>query len=192
MARTVRKEKAAKRAEELLAVTGNLELPVDPKKLADSEAPVLVLIGDDFRNRFDGQLEYHAAKNRFLLFYNTKYDAALPAGTHHPRTRFSIGHELGHWSTASSGLIEAELYPPARGDKGSPTAIAQWAEFESGHARKAKRSAFASQWFRSYEREHLRHIHVEEQYLPVPTMETLVVLLSVPEDELEREDEGEE
>jgi len=29
--------------------------------------------------------------------YNTKYDAFCPPGKHHPRTRFSIAHELGHY-----------------------------------------------------------------------------------------------
>ena len=56
---------------------------------------MLCAIGEDFRNRFDGQLEYHRSKNRFILFYNTKYDH-IP-GEHHPRTRFSIAHELGHY-----------------------------------------------------------------------------------------------
>ena len=45
---------------------------------------------------FDGQLEYHPGKNRFLLFYNTKYDDPL-SRSEHPRTRFSFAHELGHY-----------------------------------------------------------------------------------------------
>ncbi len=42
-------------------------------------------------------MEYHRSRNRFLLLYNTKYDAYLLPGQHHPRTRFSIAHELGHY-----------------------------------------------------------------------------------------------
>jgi hypothetical protein len=70
--------------------------PIDPLAVAESEKPLLCTMGGDFRNRFDGQLEYHRSKNRFLLFYNTKYDR-VPNGEHHPRTRFSIAHELGHY-----------------------------------------------------------------------------------------------
>lgn len=256
--------------------------------MAAGEAPALVLIGDDFRNRFDGQLEYHRREDRFLLFYNTKYDAGLPRGSHHPRTRFSIAHELGHfyldihhaylrhggkahgsrgeyvndatiereadafaagllmperlirrivnqdvlslaaieqiaeafqtslvstalrcvelsdfpcalvalrdgavaWSTRSHALIDAGFYPPTRGDGGSPTAKSQWSAFAAGTARKAKGSAVGSQWFHTFDRDELEHVHVTEHYLPVPTMSTLLVLLAVPEDELcDRDDD---
>ncbi len=57
---------------------------------------MLLLRSGDYRSKFDGQIEYHRANNRFLLFYNTKYDDPQ-TGEHHPRTRFSFGHELGHY-----------------------------------------------------------------------------------------------
>lgn len=91
-----RLERAREAAEE---VVGRLRLgaPIDPFEVARDERQCLRVKGGDFRDRFDGQLEYHRTKGRFLLFYNTKYDAGLPTGRHHPRTRFSIGHELGHY-----------------------------------------------------------------------------------------------
>ena len=39
-------------------------------------------------------------------------------------------------------------------------------------------------WFRTYDAEHLQEITVTEHYLPAPVMNTLIVLLTVPEDEL--------
>jgi hypothetical protein len=70
--------------------------PIDPARVADSESPILIVKSGDYRDRFDGQLEYHRGKNRFLLFYNTKYGRP-PSGERHPRTRFSFAHELGHY-----------------------------------------------------------------------------------------------
>lgn len=83
-------------AEELTATLRAAE-PIDPFAIARGERVMLRVICSDFRNRFDGQLEFHSAKRRFLMFVNTKYDAACPTGEHHPRTRFSAAHELGHF-----------------------------------------------------------------------------------------------
>ena len=74
----------------------DLRPPVNPLELLSKERGLKV-IGADFRNRFDGQLEYHPTKRRFLLFFNTKYDSAVFEGEHHPRTRFSVSHEAGHF-----------------------------------------------------------------------------------------------
>ncbi|OAI41699.1 hypothetical protein AYO40_02585 [Planctomycetaceae bacterium SCGC AG-212-D15] len=91
----LRLEAAGKRASEVVDSLGISSAPVDPIEIACTEAPLLHVIGDNFRDRFDGQLEYHRRRNRFLLFYNTKYDDG--SGRLHPRTRFSIAHELGHF-----------------------------------------------------------------------------------------------
>lgn len=58
-----------------------------------------------------------------------------------------------------------------------------WRQFQAGEAF-GKGSAFGKEWFRTYDRDDLERVHVTEHYLPVQSMETLVVLLSVPEDEL--------
>lgn len=89
-----RRLEAAALAEDILQCHGILEPPIDPACITTGEHQ-LCLIGDDFKDVFDGRLEYHPSKRRFLLFYNTKYDVEF--GRHHPRTRFSIGHELGHF-----------------------------------------------------------------------------------------------
>lgn len=90
-------QRAGALACELLESTGMLSVPVDPFALAALEAPRLKLIGANLKSRCDGQLEYHREKDLFLLFYNNRYNLSAPNGGHHPRTRFSVAHELGHF-----------------------------------------------------------------------------------------------
>ncbi len=70
---------------------------IDPLAVAETERAFLRTGGDDLGDRYDGKLEYEPTKKRFLLYYNTKYDRVMPEGEHHPRTRFSVCHELGHY-----------------------------------------------------------------------------------------------
>src|SRR5688572_20623786 len=75
----------------------NLSPAIDPLQIAKDEYPFLRTGGRNFGDRFDGKLRYSSEKKCFVLMYNTKYDATYPPGKHHPRTRFSIAHELGHY-----------------------------------------------------------------------------------------------
>jgi hypothetical protein len=90
-----RLERAASRAIDVIEALRIASAPINPLDIVESEAPLLVADGGNFRDRFDGQLEFHRRKNRFLLLFNTKYDT--DTAEHHPRTRFSIAHELGHY-----------------------------------------------------------------------------------------------
>ncbi len=83
-------------ADELVARLG-LMSPINPFQIIESEMPFIRFRGGDLKNRCDGKLKYNKAQNLFLLFFNTKYDLGLPEGEHHPRTRFSVAHELGHY-----------------------------------------------------------------------------------------------
>lgn len=69
------------------------KLPVDPLFIIKEE-PLLYAEGDDFADAFDGRLEYLGPK--YLLVYNTKYNRRQGANLH-PRVRFTIAHELGHY-----------------------------------------------------------------------------------------------
>jgi hypothetical protein len=89
-------EKVAAEADAILRLQPSQDPPIDPFKIAASEGDRLRLYADDFRNRFDGQLEYLKKPQRFVIFLNNKYDQQAPPGKHHPRTRFSLSHELGH------------------------------------------------------------------------------------------------
>ena len=264
-----------------------LTAPVDPLAIVQSEKPFLRAGGAEFGNRYDGMLEYHRSKNRFLLFYNTKYDDDALPGTHHPRTRFSIGHELGHyfldrhraylmksekahpskgefrsdlvvekeadsfaasillptrlvrpminlaelsvarisdiarqfnaslvcttfrsvalsdypcavagirggevaWSFHSDALIKAGVYP----NKGFLPTNAQepWAEFQVGVADQSESEGSVGDWFNVYDKEDLKRVHVAEEYIPVTSMGTLLVLLTMDEGDVFPEGEEE-
>ena len=87
---------ATEQAEVIVSSLGIERLPIEPAVVAQSEKPLLVVRSGNYRGKFDGQLEYHRRKNRFLLFCNTKLDDPLTRKSH-PRTRFSFAHELGHY-----------------------------------------------------------------------------------------------
>jgi hypothetical protein len=279
-------ERAAEAAEQIVRASGQKTAPIDPMKIAAREADQLTVIGNDFKRQFDGQLEFHPKKRRFLMFYNDKYDRAsrqLP-GHHHSRTRFTVSHELGHfyidrhneylrgggrkhgsrgefstnnivekeadsfaaamlmpsfifsehvneaelsldrideiagifktslvstalravslsdfpsavvairkgvvsWVSRSDSLIKAGFYPPSRGAFTSSTARQQWQAFHGGIADRHTAPAYARHWFKTFDRTDLEQVSITEHYLPVPVMETMIVLLTIPEDELDR------
>ncbi len=114
----------------------HLELvaPIDPFEVIRREHPLLVAGGRDFGDRYDGKLKYNKEKKRFLLFYNTKYDRWQEPGTNHPRTRFSICHELGHY------FIDAHHKYLLRGGKPHPSS----GEFKTAAQMEREADAFAS------------------------------------------------
>ena len=285
MARQLRLERAGQCADEIVEISHGLSAPVQPLEIAQSETPLLHVIGNNFRDYFDGRLEYHPSQARFLLFFNTKYDAGRQ-GEHHPRTRFSIAHELGHyfledhraylmrggaphasaseyasrmqvereadsfaacllmptkairpkvnaaelslarleeiaavfrtsmlstairsvrlsdfpcavagvrdaaiaWMFASEALVKGGCYPVGRGDL-SAGAQQRWEAFASGDFNRAERNGKVDDWLRTYERDDLAAIPVWEEYLPIASTETLVVLLSVDECDLFQEED---
>lgn len=260
-----------------------LSAPIDPLAIVASESPLLMVEGGDFRNAFDGKLKYVRNPGKFLLFYNNKYDAGLPEGEHHPRTRFSIAHELGHyfivahhryllgggsthgskgefrndntvereadsfaasillprglavrhfnsevltfdrivqiadqfkasllctafravrlsddpcalvgirdgriaWLFRSDALARAGLYPKKTKGPLSQAALRQWQLFPSANRPSVPTQADLGDWFEAYDRaDKYRHVEVTEHFLPVPIMETLVVLLTIDYDSL--------
>lgn len=86
---------ALAKGEEIAKLNGFVKGPVDPFKVIDSELGQILAEGDDFRDSFDGRLSYH--DGRFLLLYNTRYNRWSRNGEHHPKVRFTVGHELGHY-----------------------------------------------------------------------------------------------
>lgn len=82
-------------AADILVGAELLSIPVDPLALAATESRWLTVKGGNLKDSYDGLLEYHESRDRFLLVFNNKYD--LEYGGRHPRTRFSIAHELGHF-----------------------------------------------------------------------------------------------
>jgi len=85
--RILRREWIDDLASDLAIVHGFRQPPVDPTLMAESEG--IRLFGDDFGDAFDGRTEI--VDHRFVIYYNNRY------GKNHPRTRFSVAHELGHF-----------------------------------------------------------------------------------------------
>jgi hypothetical protein len=275
---------AGKQADE---ITLRLQVckPVDPLAIARTEEPLLRAGGRNLGNRYDGKLEYHRRENRFLLFFNTKYDSMLSPGEHHPRARFSICHELGHyfldhhraylmrggkshrstseyltglqvereadafaaslllptrlvrpivnqgelsveridqiskvfgaslvstaircvrlshfpcaiagirdgevaWMFPSESLIDGGIYPN-KGDL-PRNAESPWTDFLAGAEEIVKADGYARHWFQTYDREHLESVCVAEEYVPVHVLGTLLVLLTLDENDVTPDDE---
>lgn len=129
-----RLEMVGEQADEIVKNLG-LSAPIDPFVVIRSEKPLIKAGGRDLGSRYDGKLEYHRGKNRFLLFFNTKYDEGLPPGSYHPRTRFSICHELGHY------FLERHRAYLMRPDAKSH---ASQSEFFDGQSIEREADAFAS------------------------------------------------
>ncbi len=279
MAEKNRLEAAGKEADAIVERLG-LVAPIDPLAIVRSEKPFLRAGGARLGDRYDGMLEYHKSKNRFLLFYNTKYEVDAPVGRMHARTRFTIGHELGHyflnrhraylmksekahpskgefrselmmereadsfaasillptrlarplinsaelsverirgiadrfnaslvctifrsvglsdfpcavagirggevsWMFPSAALIDAGVYP----NKGFLPANAQepWAEFQVGVAEQSENEGRIADWFNLFGKEDLMQVHVTEEYIPVKSMGTLLVLITMEESDV--------
>ena len=277
-------------ADEADAIVERLRLsaPIDPLKIVRSENPFIRAGGKNLGNLYDGKLEYQPDRNLFLLFFNTKYDEGRKPHDHHPRTRFSISHELGHyylprhraflmrrrkphasrgemrsdlwmereadtfaasillpthlarpminrsqlslanlqsigdhfkaslvsttfravclsdypcavagirdgavmWMFPSNSLIDAGIYP----NKGFLPEGAQdpWSNFQTGIADTSEDDGVVADWFKTFNREDLDDVCVHEEYIPVPSMRTLLVLLTLDESDLCQDDEDEQ
>jgi len=89
------KENATRKGEETAKAYGFEQGPVDPLKILQAERQLILAEGDDYKDAFDGRLNYVGP--RFLLCYNTKYNQWPHQGELHPKVRFTLGHELGHY-----------------------------------------------------------------------------------------------
>ncbi|MBS0261592.1 MAG: ImmA/IrrE family metallo-endopeptidase [Planctomycetes bacterium] len=280
-------EKAGRQADALVERMG-LSYPIDPLRVAKEEYPLLRAGGRNFRDRFDGKLRYVAEKRCFVLMFNTKYDVEMRPGQHHPRTRFSIAHELGHyfiehhrdylrnrriphasvnefrsgaliereadafaaslllptrlvgpmvnqeilsleiidsiacrfetsrvstliravqlsdfpcavagirqgsvaWMFPSESLIRAGIYPNRR--MLPDNAREPWDRCRMGVPGDSSDDGEVRDWFRTYDHEHLDGVYVREEYISVPSMETLLVLLTLDESDIFQDDDDDD
>lgn len=284
-----RRDAATNLAEQIVKDLQITKPPVNPFRVIRSERRRIRAFGDDFGDAFDGRLEYQ--RPRFLLFYNTKYDAWPHVGDHHPRVNFTVAHELGHffltshhdylkhggkphgsrsefisdnnsereadafaaglllptflfkprvntaeltldnleglarefetsllstviravrvsdfpaaavgirdgriaWMFPSDRLVEGGCYPGKR-DLESNAAQDRWRAFLAGDVERETTDGMARQWFQMFGKraEELHEVFLSEEYLPIQVMNTLVVLLTLDEDDVFPEEEEEE
>jgi hypothetical protein len=291
MAEQAKLDQAVRAAEQVVRILG-LPAPVDPLAVVQAEYPFLKAAGGDMKNRFDGQLEYHPQRKRFLLFFNTKYDRECRPGEHHPRTRFSIAHELGHyfleahraflmrtrtshpsssefnnsvlvereadafasglllptdrfepvvneggrelsagrvrqmaedfrvsfvaaviravrlsecpcgvvgvrdgkkaWTFVSPSLVEAGAYPSGSGRPLPNTARHHWDRFRKGESEPVAQDGKLWEWFETYGDDDIGALDVYEEYMPVPSMKTLLVLVTADPNDIRNPDDDDE
>ncbi len=272
-------EKAAEAAEELVQSIGIDTVPIDPFAIARDEFPLLCIDCRDFNDRFDGQLQYEMRSGQFVLLLNNKYDAFWTQQGHHPRTRFSLAHELGHyfleghrdylknggvphasqaeyrrdslvereadafaaallmpsmliapmvneaelsrnrlekianyfqtsltstairsvlisdfpcaligiadggvrWSFHSKPLIQAGCYPKGKSDHLLKRVRSHWEMMLSQDGTEHVQQGILMEWFETYDRSHLINVPVCEHYMPVRTMNLLIILITLDE-----------
>lgn len=93
--RQASKDRAEERGSEIAAAYGLVATPIDPFSVIDAERQLIHAEGGDFGDHLDGRLKYIGP--RFLLTYNTRYNQWTHRGAHHPKVRFTVAHELGHY-----------------------------------------------------------------------------------------------
>jgi hypothetical protein len=88
------------------------------------------------------------------------------------------------FSFHSRAMIEGGCYPRPRGSDLPPEARPKWQSFASGAPPDDKGQAFARAWCQTYDNGRAADAPVYEYYYGVPSMGTLLVLLTVPEEEI--------
>ena len=88
---------------------------------------------------------------------------------------------------ASDSLIEAGMYP-SRGELPSSAEL-PWEVFDAGQDDWVTDDGMVRDWFQIYDRADLYDVVLREEYTPVHSMKTLLVLLTVDEDDIFQEDE---
>ena len=122
-----RVERACHAADE---ITSAMNAPIDPMAFVRSEGGDLLRCrGEDFGDAFDGQLRYDRTSGRFVMLYNNKYDRGRAEG-HHPRTRFSIAHELAHYflDKHRAYLMRGGEHHPSHGEFDTDTVVEREAD----------------------------------------------------------------
>lgn len=89
------RDDAMAQGESIIDISDISTLPINVFDIIKEEK-LIHTEGDDFGDDFDGRLEYLGHK--YLLVYNTKYNKGqYNKSKFHPRVRFTIAHELGHY-----------------------------------------------------------------------------------------------
>ena len=86
--------------------------------------------------------------------------------------------------TFSEQAIRAGCYPRKDQDLRSAGAREQWQAFAGGQVSEVEKETSLGSWFETYDRGDLDQVLVTEQYVPITVMETLLVLVTMDEDDV--------
>ena len=88
------------------------------------------------------------------------------------------------WMFRSERLIEGGCYP-GKETLDSPSAAERWEAFVEGDNERVEREGMLLDWFQLFSKEEeLTEVYVAEHYLPIRIMNTLVVLITVEDEDL--------
>ena len=104
--------------------------------------------------------------------------------TDQPCALFAIRDGRVAWRQVSEMAIEAGCYPSGDRSLRSEGAREVWQAFERGSAAETEKETLLGSWFETYERGGLAEVVVTEQYIPIPVMKTVMVLITMDEDDV--------
>ena len=85
------------------------------------------------------------------------------------------------WGFLSASLREGGCYAVHKGVLNSSTALEAWHAFAGGSGVRTSSFASSRSWFQTFDRAYLHDLTVKEEFLPIPVMNTLLVLLTIRE-----------
>jgi hypothetical protein len=109
--------------------------------------------------------------------------------SHFPCAVAGIRNGAVAWMFPSEPLIEAGIYPN-RGVM-PDNARAPWDRCQMGMPGDWKDDGQVRDWFKTYDRAHYEEVYVQEEYISVSSMGTLLVLLTIDESEIFSDDDEE-
>jgi len=80
--------------------------------------------------------------------------------------------------------IRAGCYPRKDSSLRSAGARDIWEALARGVASEGEKETSLGSWFETYDRGNLDEVLVTEQFIPIPVMETLLVLITMDEDDV--------
>lgn len=93
------------------------------------------------------------------------------------------------FSFHSQAMIDGGCYPRPRGSALPAGTMAKWQAFAGGCLLDNQGQSFARDWCQTYDNDRAARAPITEHYFAVPPTQTLLVLLTIPEDELFPDDE---
>ncbi len=86
--------------------------------------------------------------------------------------------------SVSNAMIEGRCYPRPSGSRPSDTATEAWQAFRAGDTNRKQAQSTVGDWFQTFGDQDRESLPVFEHYLPSPITGTILVILTVPEEEM--------